>query len=182
MQKFNQLVGHYRTFISLIIGVVFLWVARPDLNSLILGVPFILLGELIRTWAAGCINKEYEQLTTVGPYAYTRNPLYVGNFLLGLGFVIIGKQWIAAVLFLFLFFVIYRSTILDEEKTLLRVFGQTFNDYQKNVPRFIPRWPLQKIQPHPFYWERVFRHREYNAWMGIIGVLAVFIIKIKVVQ
>lgn len=177
MQKLNQLIGHYRTFISLLIALVFLWLAKPTITSILWGIPFIILGEFIRTWASGCINKEYEQLTTWGPYAHTRNPLYVGNFLLGLGFVIIGNQWIAVLLFIFLFFFIYRSTILDEEKTLLKVFGQTFIDYKKSVPRFIPRLLLKKNPPHPFYWERVFRHREYNAWMGIIGVLIVIMIK-----
>ncbi len=180
MQKFNQLIGHYRTFVSLIIGVVFLWVAKPDLNSLIRGIPFILLGELIRTWAAGSINKEYEKLTIWGPYAYTRNPLYVGSFLLGFGFVIMANQWVLLLIFLFLFLFVYRSTILDEENTLSRVFGEAFAEYKRKVPRFIPRLsPRPNVAPN-FSWKRVLKHREYNAWLGItIGIMCILFKVIK---
>jgi protein-S-isoprenylcysteine O-methyltransferase Ste14 len=175
MQKFNQLIGHYRTLLSLFLAFIFFWLARPTLTSILWGVPFILLGEIIRTWASGCINKEYEQLTTWGPYAHTRNPLYVGNLFLGTGFVIMANQWIPVVLFILFFSLIYRSTIFDEENTLLKVFGQTFRDYKNRVPRFFPTIRADKNSKYEFYWERVFKHREYNAWLGIvIGIIIIF--------
>jgi protein-S-isoprenylcysteine O-methyltransferase Ste14 len=178
MQKLNQLIGHYRTFISLLLALAILAVAKPTLFSIAWGLPFIVIGEFIRTWSAGCINKEYEKLTTWGPYAYTRNPLYIGNFLLGLGFVIIGNQWITVVVFVIVFFFIYRATIMDEEKTLLKVFGETFTEYKKEVPMFFPRVSPITKEKQNFNWKRVMKHREYNAWMGIGAALILFWIKI----
>ncbi|MHB8482357.1 MAG: methyltransferase family protein [Nitrospiria bacterium] len=177
MQKFNQLIGHYRTFISLLLAIVILVFAKPTLYSIAWGLPFIIMGEFIRTWSAGCINKEYEQLTTWGPYAYTRNPLYIGNFLLGLGFVMMGNQWITIVLFLVIFFLIYRATIMDEEKSLFKVFGESFSEYKKSVPRFFPRFSSHTNEKQNFYWKRVIKHREYKAWMGILGILFFIFIK-----
>jgi protein-S-isoprenylcysteine O-methyltransferase Ste14 len=178
MQKLNQLIGHYRTFISLLLALVILALAKPTLYSIAWGLPFIIIGELIRTWSAGCINKEYEKLTTWGPYAYTRNPLYIGNFLLGLGFVIMGNQWIAIVVFVIVFIVIYSGTILDEENTLLNVFGETFKEYKKEVPRFFPRFSPYIKEKQNFDWKRVMKHREYNAWMGIGVVIVIFWVKL----
>ena len=177
MQKFNQFIGHNRTAMSLLLALIFLWLAKPTVTFILWGIPLIIFGEFIRTWSAGCINKEYEHLTIEGPYAYTRNPLYVGNFLLGIGFVIMGHHWIPFVLFLIFFFLIYRSTILDEENTLSRVFGQSFTDYKKRVPRFIPLIIPLSSPKFIFYWGRVFRHREHKAWLGIAAVLIFIIIK-----
>ena len=179
MQRINQLIGHYRTFISLILGLVILALAKPSVRSIEWGLPFILIGELVRTWSAGCINKEYEQLTTWGPYAYTRNPLYVGNFLLGLGFVMMGNQWILIALFVFLFLFVYRSTILDEENTLYKVFGETFIQYKTAVPRFIPLLTPSKNTHYTFTWKRVFKHREFNAWIGILTGILIMALKYK---
>jgi len=178
MQRINQLIGHYRTFISLLLALVILALAKPTLSSIAWGLPFVIIGELIRTWSAGSINKEYEKLTTWGPYSYTRNPLYIGNFLLGLGFVFMGNQWVTILIFFIVFFLIYRATILDEEKTLIKVFGATFTEYKREVPRFFPRFSPYRKGEQNFDWKRVVKHREYNAWMGILAVLVLFCIKL----
>ena len=180
MQNINRLVGHYRTAISLLTALAFLALSKPSLKWMVAGIPFVILGESIRTWASGCLNKEYQEVTAHGPYSMTRNPLYVGNFFLGVGFTLMGgrPEWV--IVFLALFYVIYRSTILDEENTLTRVFGEAYLDYKAKVPRFLPRFQKHAFEPGRFHWERVYKHREYNAWLGIgllmllMGLLSYF--------
>jgi protein-S-isoprenylcysteine O-methyltransferase Ste14 len=182
MQKIDQLVGHYRTFLSFILSLLFLWFAKPTFNSILWGLPIVILGEVIRIWASGYLNKDTREYVTVfGPYGYTRNPLYVGNFFLGLGFVAMSHHWVVIIIFLILFFLIYRSTILDEEKLLTNMFGSAYTAYRKKVPRFFPRWPSSFPSQDKnviFLWKQVFR-REYRAWMGIIVVLFLLIVRAK---
>lgn len=117
---------------------VYLFLARPSVQLLLIGVAFALLGGLVRGWAAGAIRKN-RVLTTHGPYAYTRNPLYFGTFLIGLGFAIAsGVVWFL-VAFLAFFLVIYGKTMRREEKRLAGLFGEEFDRYADAVPRFLPR-------------------------------------------
>jgi protein-S-isoprenylcysteine O-methyltransferase Ste14 len=182
MKEFNRWIGHNRTFISLVLALAVLLMSRPTPVSVSWGFPLILVGELIRTWAAGCINKEYEELTTWGPYAITRNPLYIGNFLLGLGFVIMGNVAFMILLFAVLFFMIYRATIFDEEQTLLSVFGDSFRRYQAEVPRFFPKLHIPDKPLERFDWKKVMKHREYKAWIGIVIILGFLWLKLIIMK
>ena len=83
------------------------------------GVPLVILGELIRILASGYLEKKGTKLATAGPFAYVRNPLYVGNFFLGLGFVVMSHNLINVAIFLSGFFLLYRGTIRNEEARLL---------------------------------------------------------------
>lgn len=185
MDRFNKLVGHYRTFVSLCLALIFLFLARPNMMSIGIGLVLVILGELIRAWASGFLNKDtHEYVTVFGPYAYSRNPLYLGNFFLGLGFICMGNYWAAIVLFLILFFIIYRSTILDEEKLLTRMFGNPYIEYRQKVPRFFPRLNPSKTSSNvnvPFSWRQVFR-REYKAWIGIVITLVFLIYRAAVLN
>lgn len=118
---------------------LYLFFARPTIPLMIAGLVVALGGVLIRGWAAGSIRKN-KVLTTHGPYAFTRNPLYFGSFLIGIGFGIAsGVLWILA-LFLVFFFVIYGKTMRREEKRLGELFGEEFDRYAGAVPRFLPRF------------------------------------------
>ncbi|HXN06801.1 MAG TPA: isoprenylcysteine carboxylmethyltransferase family protein [Nitrospiria bacterium] len=185
MESFNKLAGHYRTFVSLCLALLFLYLARPNTASIILGLVLVIAGELIRAWASGFLNKDtHEYVTVFGPYAYSRNPLYLGNFLLGLGFICMGNYWAAIVLFLILFFIIYRATILDEEKLLTRMFGNPYIEYRRSVPRFFPHLKPAGISSNIkvlFSWKQVCR-REYKAWTGIVIVLAFLIYRASVLN
>lgn len=135
----------------------------------------ILLGEGIRTWSSGYLEKN-RVLQTQGPYSLTRNPLYVGNFLIGLGFALIGNSLLGGVVLIGGFLLIYTATILEEEGYLAKCFGEAYEVYTQRVPRLLPRfaWP----EPGEFRWTQVRAHREYNTWCGLIGGILILSLKV----
>ena len=111
-----------------------------------------------------------------GPYALARHPLYLGNFLIGLGFTIMAGKVSLIALLLVTFAIIYFSTIAEEEEFLQDRFGREFSEYARQVPRFIPWATAMPTGEEKFRWERVKDHKEYKAWMaiGLCLVLMVF--------
>src|SRR3990167_3853358 len=103
-----------------------------------MGAPVILTGEAIRIWSHGYLRKA-KQLATNGPYAFVRNPLYLGNFLIGLGFCLIIWHPAIALIFTLGFFPVYWVTVRGEEQRLAYKFGDAYADYLRQVPRFFPR-------------------------------------------
>lgn len=177
MIDLSKLVGRNRIVTSLLLGAAFWFFARPSFASIMAGIPFVLLGEAIRTWSSGYIRKNQE-LATAGPYALTRNPLYLGNGVMGFGFVVMGRSWALLLLFLFAFAFIYRSTIRQEEERLSAKFGERFSEYVKAVPRFFPRWRWPSAGGG-FDWSLVMKHREHRTWLGILVVLVLMMIKVS---
>jgi len=98
----------------------------------------VLLGMFIRVWAAGYLIKR-KQLTTWGPYSYTRNPLYLGTFVIGIGLCIVQRSILFLIIYAALFIFVYYFQIQHEEATLGEKFGEDFREYCRNVPRFFPR-------------------------------------------
>ncbi len=132
------------------------------------GIVLLIVGELIRFWALGFVEKKGQKLAMSGPYAFVRNPLYVGNFFLGLGVAVIVSNWIIMVLFLAGFLGIYTGTIRGEEKHLRAMFGKSYEDYCKNVPSFLPRLtPYAAPEKDSFLWSRIIKHHEYITVLGI---------------
>ena len=155
--------------------IPFLWLARPTPVLLLIGGLFALGGLAIRGWAAAVITKETE-LTVHGPYAHTRNPLYLGSLLLGIGVVAAGGRWIVLLFFLLFFALVYRKTMHDEEEILERRFGDRYHDYASNVPLFVPRLvpysPAYETVPRaPF---SLARYRGNREWEAVLGVVAGF--------
>lgn len=177
---FRSWMSRYRIPLSFLIGVGILLLAKPSSRSIIGGFPFVVLGEALRIWSSGHIKKNQE-LATDGPYAYTRNPLYLGSFLIGFGFSVMVNRPLLLLLFLSAFFMVYRAVIVEEEAALTRLFGEVYLSYARMVPRFFPRlpdlpdrqaggqarWPGgSKIGG--FDWRLVIKHREYYAWFGAV--------------
>jgi len=136
------------------------------------GIVLLIIGELIRFWALGFVEKKGRKLAMSGPYAFVRNPLYVGNFFLGLGVAVIVWNWIILVLFLVGFFGIYAGTIRGEEKHLREMFGKLYEDYCRNVPSFFPRLtPYTAPEKDSFLWSRIIKHHEYITVAGILLML-----------
>lgn len=132
------------------------------------GVILMALGEAIRFWALGFMEKKGKQLAMSGPYTFVRNPLYVGNFFLGLGIAVMVWNWIILVLFLAGFLGIYTGTIRSEEKHLREMFGKSYEEYCRNVPSFLPRFiPYQAPVKESFLWSRIVKHHEYITVAGI---------------
>ena len=127
----------------------------PTLHAALLGIPIAILGELLRMWAVGYSGVttrgdyvEAPKLVTAGPYAYVRNPLYVGNFITALGFALAftGGNALALRLLLVLgslvwMLVVYGIIVPHEERFLHATFGDAFARYCERVPRIVPRIP-----------------------------------------
>ena len=145
----------------------FLFVARPNPRSLGLSLVLVLPGLLLRAYASGYVKKNAE-LTTTGPYAWTRNPLYLGSALMAFGFAAAARSPLLAVVLTGLFAAIYLPVILGEE-AYLRAHFSGFAAYARTVPRLIP-WRLPSRAAHAersaFSPALYRKHREWNAALG----------------
>jgi protein-S-isoprenylcysteine O-methyltransferase Ste14 len=165
--------------LGFVCAAIFLWLAKPTRTALLAGAIVSLLGLLIRAWAAGHIRKN-AQLAISGPYAFTRNPLYFGSFLLGLGFTIASGQVVLALLFAALFVGIYLPVMRVEASTLAELFGNDYEVYKRSVPLFFPRvtpWHGVDFQPVKFDSSLYFRYREYRAALGLVIAWGLLLIK-----
>ncbi|MBU1863921.1 MAG: isoprenylcysteine carboxylmethyltransferase family protein [Candidatus Omnitrophica bacterium] len=164
-------------------GVILLFfVASPNDHSFRIGMPILCLGEVMRIWAAGFLEKKGTILATNGPFAYVRNPLYIGNFLIGLGIIVICRNAILTFLFVIGFVLSYWATVRKEEKVLFDTFGDHYSYYVKNVPRFIPKVPRYCAQnDDSFRFERLFRHKEHVALIGIVCIIVALYLREEMV-
>ncbi len=142
-----------------------------------LGGIAIVAGLVIRALASGYVRKN-ESLAMSGPYAYTRNPLYLGSLLMGLGFCVAARSWWVGVALIVMFFAIYLPVIRDEETFLRRKFPE-FEEYARRVPRMLPRLTARSAQDRAagFSFDLYLKHREYNALLGAAGMIAALIVK-----
>lgn len=177
MLKEGSWVQRWRVPLGFVCGVLFVVLARPRTVTLLAGGAVALVGLGLRAWAAGHIRKN-STLATSGPYAYTRNPLYLGSFLLGLGFTIAAGQVILGLLFVALFLGIYLPVMRVEAATLSQLFGDDYTRYASAVPLFFPRlMPYRdaKTSGARFDAGLYLRYREYQAAIGLVvawGLLA----------
>ena len=162
--------------------MAFFWLARPDSLSLWLGAPVVFLGLLVRGWAAGVLSKDRE-LAVSGPYAFTRNPLYMGTFLIGIGAVVAGGRPWLGVVFIAWFGWTYGSTMARESAELATRFGERYGRYRESVPVFVPRLtPYRPLPDHPagkaaFSLARYLHNREYEALLGAAAALGLLAVK-----
>ncbi len=156
-------------------AVVFLWLARPTWTSLGLSLLLVAPGVWLRGFAAGYVRKN-EELTRTGPYAYTRNPLYLGSMLIAFGFAGASRSWVVLSVLAGLFAAIYWPTILSEEAYLRSRFAG-FESYAREVPRLLPRLTRARggTGTARFYLQQYLHHREYNAGMGALAIYAALI-------
>ncbi|MGD0735102.1 MAG: isoprenylcysteine carboxylmethyltransferase family protein [Terracidiphilus sp.] len=146
-----------------------LWRRAPLPAAVAWSLVLVLPGLWLRAYAAGYVKKNRE-LTQTGPYAYTRNPLYLGSMLLAAGFALALLSWPVALALAIGFFAIYVPVIASEERFLRATFSD-FDDYCRRVPRLIPRLIprarlMEKGASGTFSFALYLRHREYNAAIG----------------
>jgi len=155
-----------------VIAGVFLWLARPTWLTMLFSLLLVIAGLWLRGYAAGYVKKNAE-LTQTGPYAYTRNPLYLGSMLIAFGFAWAAGSWWIFVVLAALFLAIYLPTIRSEEAYLREHFPD-FDTYAARVPRLLPRLTPARGESEPgrFSRERYLHHREYNALIGAIAIYA----------
>jgi protein-S-isoprenylcysteine O-methyltransferase Ste14 len=152
----------------------FLWFAAPTTQLIAVGAALALLGLGVRAWAAGTIHKDSD-LTTSGPYAFTRNPLYVGSFLIGLGVTLAGGHWIWPVVFLAFYGLVYGRTLAYEAEVLSELFGESFNEYRTQVPAVLPRMtPYRPTQADVAGGFSFAQYRRNNEWEALLGAVAAF--------
>lgn len=143
--------------------------SRINDDTFRIGVPFLILGESVRFWSLGYMEKKGSKLTVSGPYAFVRNPLYWGNFLLGLGVVLACDVVWAYFAFIAGFIFVYGCTVKAEEKTLRDLFGFSYSEYFTNVPRFFPRLtPWVSSMSDHFELRRIWKHHEYITVIGVV--------------
>jgi protein-S-isoprenylcysteine O-methyltransferase Ste14 len=160
------------------LALVFWVLAAPTLRSIFVGALIAAFGLFIRAAAAGHLRKD-RQLATSGPYAHTRNPLYLGSAFLAAGFVVAGRSWWAGLLVAAYFAIFYYAVMRNEEEDLRTRFGSTFTHYAARVPLFFPYWVGSRFEAgtggnreEKFSWEQYRRNREYQALFGALAGLA----------
>ena len=158
-------------------AALFLFFARPNSWALAIGAAVAVPGLLLRAWASGHLRKN-ETLAMTGPYAYTRNPLYLGSFLMGLGFTIAAGQVLLVVIFLGMILGIYLPVMRVESATLAELFGKRYVRYAKEVPLLFPRLSAYRKQ-HGTGFDRTLylRYREYRAAIGMVIAWALLLLK-----
>lgn len=172
----KRTVQRIRVPLGFIFAAVFLIFARPTITSILVGTAVALVGLAIRAWASGHIRKA-KTLAVSGPYAHTRNPLYLGSMILGLGFTIASGVWWIALAFVILFLGIYLPVMRVEIDDMRRIFGSEFDDYEHNVPLFFPRLTPWKGASEKFDVRLYLQYREYRAAIGAAIVVAVLAAK-----
>ena len=137
----------------------------------------IVVGTAVRIWAAGHVVKRHK-LSKGGPYAYTRNPLYVGSFFWGVGtFLLIGYWWLLLA-FLGGFALLYGCAIRSEEDYLYERHGDEFTLYKKSVPVFVPRLtPAASVRESTFSWGGILRNDEHKALAWSMAVIAAILLR-----
>jgi protein-S-isoprenylcysteine O-methyltransferase Ste14 len=183
MPSWARIATRSRVPLGFLFAAAYLWFAHPTWFSMALGSIVIAIGLGIRAAASGHIKKN-TQLATAGPYAYARNPLYLGSIVIAIGFIVAARgAWIGVgALAMFLF--IYVPVIRAEEAYLRSAFPE-YAEYSEQVPRLLPRiTPYRsgtKDGSPAFSRELYMRHREYNAILGSALILGALILKIMLV-
>ena len=161
-------IARLRVSIGFVSSIFVLWLAQPTARSLALGAVVAAIGEAIRVWAAGHLEKGRE-VTTSGPYAFTRHPLYLGSVLIGIGLAVASARAVVAVLVLAYLGITLTAAIRTEEAHLTEKFGVAYPAYRAGqagggVRRFSAA--------------RAMRNREYRAILGLLFVMAVLALKL----
>ena len=172
----KRFLQRIRIPLGFLFAIVFMVFARPVMWTLIVGGVVAFIGVAIRGWASGHIRKARE-LAVSGPYAYTRNPLYVGSFILGVGFTVAAGVWWLAILFIALFLGIYLPVMRVEVNDIRQIFGADFDEYEQNVPMFLPRFTRWKKSDGKFDFQLYLQYREYRAALGAAIAIAALAVK-----
>ena len=172
----SQIARRIRVPLGFALAALFLFLAKPSWQSLLWSLLLVVPGIALSAAAAGHVKKNRE-LTTSGPYGYTRNPLYLGSILIAVGFAIAARSAWLAVALLIMFLAIYLPVIRSEENFLRSTFPG-FDDYTARVPRLFPRLTSATSERGSFSTVLYRKHREYNALVGSAALYAALIVKL----
>jgi len=184
MPSWSRVATRSRVPLGFVFAAAYFWFARPTWTSLGAGFAVAAVGVLVRALASGHIRKN-AALATTGPYAHTRNPLYLGSIIIAIGFIIAARNVWIGVAALAMFAFIYLPVIAAEEKYLRSAFPG-YDCYASEVPRFLPRLTPYRADAgaddgtSQFSSALYLRHREYNAALGSILMLGALLLKMLV--
>ena len=174
LERWQKIARRVRVPLGFLTAAVYLfelWRRTPRPGAIAVSLIFVLPGLWLRGYAAGYVKKNRE-LTQTGPYAYTRNPLYLGSILIATGFAVALLSWPVAAMLAAMFFIVYVPVIASEERFLRATFPD-FEAYCRRVPRLIPRFTAAppdgaqtEVSSGKFSLALYLRHREYNAAIG----------------
>ena len=170
MASWQRIARRIRVPLGFVFAAAYIWLARPSLDSIVIGSIIAFFGVMIRAFASGHVKKN-EVLAMSGPYAYTRNPLYFGSLVLAAGFAVAARSWWVALIAAVMFFAIYFPVIRSEEEFLQKSFPE-FEEYARHVPRLLPRLRPYKSRSNSFSWHLYWKHREYSAALGAALMIA----------
>jgi protein-S-isoprenylcysteine O-methyltransferase Ste14 len=180
--EWSRIARRIRVPLGFVFAVFYFWLAQPTWRSIAFGAVIVVPGLVTRALASGHVRKN-ESLATSGPYAYTRNPLYLGSLLIGVGFAVAARSWWVGISLVAMFFAIYLPVIKNEEAFLSEKFPE-FEDYTRRVPRMLPRIVPARADDGAtgFSFALYLKHREYNALIGALAMLATLVVKMLLVK
>jgi protein-S-isoprenylcysteine O-methyltransferase Ste14 len=170
--------ARWRVRLGYPLAAIVLWLARPTPQSILAGAIIGAIGLWIRARAAGHLRKQ-QVLSVTGPYAYTRNPLYLGSFILIIGVAVAAHSWLASLILFGYFALFYSFVMRREERELYQHHGEAFQEYARTVPLFFPRLTPAKVSAESagtFSLEQYKKNREYRVTIGFLSLLLVFVV------
>jgi protein-S-isoprenylcysteine O-methyltransferase Ste14 len=169
------LPSRFRVPLGYAVGILVFVFSAPTPRSLWVGLLVALPGELLRMWASGHIEKT-RALATGGPYAHTRNPLYLGSSIMVVGVAIAAGTLIPALLLVLYVLACYPSVIREEAGFLERTFPE-YGPWAAAVPAFVPRLGPAGPRSTSFSWRRVLLNREWEAALAVPGMVLLFALR-----
>jgi protein-S-isoprenylcysteine O-methyltransferase Ste14 len=167
MSELTHVLARHRVRLGFIAAIVAFWLATPTRATLIVGASITVVGEALRIWAAGHLEKGRE-VTASGPYRLTRHPLYVGSSIMGVGFAIASASWLVVALVVVYLVLTIGSAITREESHLTEKFGAAYPEYRDGRTDAVRRFSLARVR----------RNREYRAVIGLAIGLALLTWKV----
>ena len=167
--RLTGMLARRRVPLGFVFGALALWLARPTSSSLAAGALVGAIGEALRLWAAGHLEKGRE-VTSSGPYRFTRHPLYLGSTVIGIGLAIAAHGLLVAVLVVAYLTVTLSAAMRTEEAHLTEKFGSQYPAYREGAaPRVARRFSLA----------RAIQNREYRALIGFFAVVALLALRLR---
>lgn len=180
MKNLTEYFIRYRSCVGIICLVILLLLADPSALSVGVGFFFILAGMFFRAWSSGYIDKD-KKLATQGPFALTRNPLYFGNFVLGLGIAIAGNNIYSYLIFFVFYLVFFPFLMIFEHKRLKKKFGKEYEDWSKKSNSFFPK--IKRLTKSDFNISYYMKNREYRVLYFSLFVVAILVLKaLKIIR
>ncbi len=158
-------LARWRVPLGFVAALVVVWFVQPTTRSLLAGLPVALLGQLLRVWAAGHLEKSRE-VTQSGPYRLTRHPLYAGSILMGAGFAVASASWVVAAVVAVYLATTIAVAIRTEEAYLRAAFGDAYDHYARGTAPAVRR---------RFSLARAIRNKEYRSAVGFLMVSAALV-------